>query len=131
MTHFLYQIKPYDTAGEHKNRAYKMHVKANRRKAIPFNSTKAYREDEVWLHTFLSSALYEGVSLTSRPIRFPPAEELRYPLNEVGWAFWRKQNWLTHQEFEPLTIQFAAPSPPRLCYPGFLYIQVETNSAYG
>jgi hypothetical protein len=42
---------------------------------------KAYKQTEVYLHSFLTSALYGGKLLTPRPDRFIPGTEPLYPLN--------------------------------------------------
>ena len=40
------------------------------------HTLKAYEGTEVWLHSFLTSALYGGEWLTSRPGRFTPGKYL-------------------------------------------------------
>lgn len=42
---------------------------------------KAYKQMEVYLHSFLTPALYGSIWLTSRPGRFIPGTEPLYPLN--------------------------------------------------
>jgi hypothetical protein len=50
------------------------------------HAMKTYGEVEVWLHTFLTSALVEGEWSASRPTRFTPGERVPGIHRIRGWV---------------------------------------------
>jgi hypothetical protein len=71
---------------------------------------KAYRGEELWLHSLSTSAVAEDEWSSSRPGRFNPRKQRRFPLS--SWIEW-SHNWTgcSGQEKYPLLYRDSNPGP--------------------